>query len=956
MKTLDSSELMKACAQILFNRPELLEKLPDLTTQLQRLAASQDDISAAASQERVLSWIDDKLKSPRAGHVRIAVNSQPARPDADLEQPIITNAPLPPPDGLCQDLPEVPGEGPSCRPASPSTGLEDEELDAAGDGSQDSEISFDMPKCILQFSTPVYYAKEGEDEEMVLDVMRLGSDAERVTCKFETRDGDGKAGLRYAAVSGDLVFEPGEIMKQIMVPIIESRAWSSSLEFKVVLSDVTGDCVLGRYLYLCRVKVIDPDCFPTNKFEEKIRADDFDQIPMFSLLVEYFKFNFFSNPIVTSRSTHQLVTDQISNLYFTLRLVMVKVVIDKILPSFDPAKPEIGCNPSGYVFSIGGFGFVDCPKEHNMHAKFPLLMMMAGIVVLPNILVHYVEWCEVFFKIGGTSRKTLQGNLVRKFLNYDDSSRSQLGPSDLVMSMTRDTQSLVHDGYMQLFPLAQAAGKLLMMVILQFFLEAHLAILPVFIYPLVLIPVLLCRNNLTQQVSAKQDKAQNELTDYISEVMVNFRLIGDYLRRPDAVADCEAKVGMFNKRSIDASAVNLNNAYVCKWLALSCISAWTVIGGNLVLAGDSEVGTFVTNLSIFKDVGEAWTVIFEVMLKMQSALPYLEKVVRYMNLPIDLEKRMRLNRKRRAAGEVARKSARMDLQKAQSEGKSMQGVFAADFVRIELKDVSYTYVSAREQYLHRHHHAKDVLALKEVVSSSPKTSPRSQEKEGSLETCSMSFPQGTWIALIGLPGNGKSTLMKMLGSQIIPDSGDLLIPPHLRALHCSPQPAFFHDTLYANLTYGVGKDNIEDGDIQRVRTVCRRLKISEKLLRYLNRDDPEMFEVSLDWGDILSTTQRVLLSHARALIANPEILVIHKPTIMFDEATAKNTLTCLSEFIDKRGLCMDEAKIAYRRPRTCIITATRPQGIEAADHVFRVTPTAIFEVKRKSEVTSDLLK
>merc|ERR1719498_1637683 len=41
------------------------------------------------------------------------------------------------------------------------------------------EIPKDVPNCLLQFSTAVYFAKEGEDKEISLDVMRLGSDEGR---------------------------------------------------------------------------------------------------------------------------------------------------------------------------------------------------------------------------------------------------------------------------------------------------------------------------------------------------------------------------------------------------------------------------------------------------------------------------------------------------------------------------------------------------------------------------------------------------------------------------------------------------------------------------------------------------------------------------------------------------------------------------------------------------------
>merc|ERR1719491_958238 len=185
--------------------------------------------------------------------------------------------------------------------------------------------------------------------------------------------------------------------------------------------------------------------------------------------------------------------------------------------------------------------------------------------------------------------------------------------------------------------------------------------------------------------------------------------------------------------------------------------------------------------------------------------------------------------------------------------------------------------------------------------------------------------------------------MKLLGSQIIPDGGDLLIPPHLRALHVSPQPLFFNDTIFHNLTYGVGKDNDEDGTIERVVGICRMLQISEAVVDYLDKDSSK-FDVAADWGDVLNSTERVLLNLARAFVANPEVMVVHKPTAVFDDRTAENTIRCLREFVTQKGLLMDPKTAHVRRPRTCIMTTTRPKGMTAADRIFRIKRNGVQEV------------
>merc|ERR1739848_727838 len=106
---------------------------------------------------------------------------------------------------------------------------------------------------------------------------------------------------------------------------------------------------------------------------------------------------------------------------------------------------------------------------------------------------------------------------------------------------------------------------------------------------------------------------------------------------------------------------------------------------------------------------------------------------------------------------------------------------------------------------------------------------------------------------------GKSLLLKLIGGVLIPDAGELLIPPHLRVLHISQEPVFFHDTLYANLTYCVMVGD-PDGDPSRVLAICHRLKVSDQVCLFLDPGNRERFETKAHWNEVLSMTQRVLLN------------------------------------------------------------------------------------------------
>merc|ERR1719379_879172 len=95
-------------------------------------------------------------------------------------------------------------------------------------------------------------------------------------------------------------------------------------------------------------------------------------------------------------------------------------------------------------------------------------------------------------------------------------------------------------------------------------------------------------------------------------------------------------------------------------------------------------------------------------------------------------------------------------------------------------------------------------------------------------------------------------------------------------------------------------------------------------------------------------SHRSLINIARALVANPEVLGMHKPSMALREETAENMLSQLRAFVDDKGLEMDPEMLHMRRPRTCIITAARAYATKLADQVFE------FEGKEGVRCVKDL--
>merc|ERR1712072_313060 len=98
-------------------------------------------------------------------------------------------------------------------------------------------------------------------------------------------------------------------------------------------------------------------------------------------------------------------------------------------------------------------------------------------------------------------------------------------------------------------------------------------------------------------------------------------------------------------------------------------------------------------------------------------------------------------------------------------------------------------------------------------------------------------------------------------------------------------------------------------------------------------------DLKCDWLGLLSSTEAALLHVARSLIANPEILCIHKPALYLNERLGDNMYTQLKDFVQHRGLCLDKSTFYARRPRTCILSARRVAGTaqKVSDAVFYVS-------------------
>merc|ERR1712216_603910 len=108
-----------------------------------------------------------------------------------------------------------------------------------------------------------------------------------------------------------------------------------------------------------------------------------------------------------------------------------------------------------------------------------------------------------------------------------------------------------------------------------------------------------------------------------------------------------------------------------------------------------------------------------------------------------------------------------------------------------------------------------------------------------------------------------------------------------------------------------------------------------------------------NWGESLSQSVSSMLCLARALIANPEILILHKPTLPFDEVASDLVLKVLKEFVDYKGISEHPARWYMRRPRTCVYSAVELADLVYADVIYHIDPVKGMKSYKAEDVSEE---
>ena len=196
---------------------------------------------------------------------------------------------------------------------------------------------------------------------------------------------------------------------------------------------------------------------------------------------------------------------------------------------------------------------------------------------------------------------------------------------------------------------------------------------------------------------------------------------------------------------------------------------------------------------------------------------------------------------------------------------------------------------------------------------------------------------GQKIAIVGATGSGKTTVVNLLTRFYDIDGGEITLDgKNITAIPRSKlrgsigivlqDTVIFNDTIAQNIRYG--RLDATDEEVREAARLARVADFAEKLADGYDT-------VLTEGGSNLSQGQRQLISIARAVLADPKILILDEATSSIDTRTEMH---------------IQDAMINLMKGRTSLIIAHRLSTIRDADKIVVISGGRVAEAGNHDEL------
>jgi len=549
--------------------------------------------------------------------------------------------------------------------------------------------------------------------------------------------------------------------------------------------------------------------------------------------------------------------------------------------------------------------------------------------VLPMIVLHFWELAKVRIDIGGISKSFLSTSIVAKYLNYSAESRLKVDVADVQIGVRENSGELA-ESYLAVLAILRLNGKL--MVMLYFTVQENpRAVHYVMIMTLFMLTFACLRHGVLSDAFELPNDLGVRVQSAVADLAKNYRLIANYHQRPKIQDMFAHKVALWRDALSAPFTVKVNNDFFTQWLGPLFIGVYIMSHARLVLIRELEPGSFIAMMTVLNEMSIDFSEGYKEFMKITSMGGTLRLVTFILNRSTELADWKNVNRRRRQTTQIRRDKIMND--------KSGQHPFPTDMLQLEFNNVGFSF-----------------------------------QEHTVLSGINLTVPQGLIVAIVGKHGQARHTFLQLIAHELFPTEGEIFIPTHLRILHVSQEVYLTHSNVLQNLTFGH-----PDADTERIKQILARLD-AQKLLREMEKqletakeryspmgserssfeadefDEPWLpccaaeepcEEIPEDgaWQGKISYSEKAKLHIARALIMNPEVMVLQRPLAHFNDYQEDCVLQLIHEHVHNRGVGLPPESLHMRRPRTVFISVENEDQAKFADVVWTMNdPSALHSV------------
>ncbi len=510
------------------------------------------------------------------------------------------------------------------------------------------------------------------------------------------------------------------------------------------------------------------------------------------------------------------------------------------------------------------------------------------------------------YLVGWVGTRALQDLRERVFTHLQAMSIgffTRRSPGVLISRMTNDIEALnqlVTDGVVTMF---SSVLTLVGVVVILLLLDVKLALVTFLTFPLIAIASVVFRI-----ISAGAYRITREriaaVTAYLQETLSGVRVVRSFGQEPRH-AEAMTELNEAN-REANMRTVFLNASYfpAVELLSTVAIAAILLYGGSQAIDGAIQIGLIVTFVGYLQVFFEPIQQLSQLYTTYQQGMAALDKIFDLLDTEPDM----------------------VDAPDAIDPG-TLRG-------EIEMEGVWFSYANDAD-VANNADIANDAdVALVPTPQEEVRHPGEVGEVDWAMEGVDLHVPPGQTLALVGATGAGKSTFAKLVARFYDPQRGRVLVDGHdlkgvrqralRRQLGIVPQEGFlFSGSVRENIAFGRPEATLEE--IEDAAAAVGATGFIDAL--------PEGIETQVgERGVQLSAGQRQLVAFARALLAEPRILILDEATSNVDVRTERTIEKGLQRLLAGRTAIVIAHRLSTIRRAGKIVVLEGGRVAEAGTH------------------------